>query len=356
MIALISFWFIVFFILLFHHYKIINRSLTLPIIFIIVFIFNFFLKNLPDQIFFNNFYETVQIGDFGYPLFKTEIMGKSGKETGFATILVLFNNFFGYQFTHSLIAASLAYSILYIVKLLVKDKHFFIVSLMVISSYFVNYVFISQRFGILLTLNMLSIYLIINKKYALGLLSSASAHLFHLSGIILIPLYFIYLIFQKFRNIYTFLISFFIILIIFVVFIFEVNILNLFPESIFIKDGYFKEHAAISMFYLSFFLSFFVFGLHGLKYSQIFSLKSPLLGVLFILFLIPFYQYGTIIGRLFTLFTIIPFIFSIRNILENIESRFRNFNFIYLIFVFISFLFYYYAIQNKDYLRWVLFE
>jgi hypothetical protein len=356
LIALISFWFIIFFILLFHHHKIINRSFTLLIIFFLVFIFDFFLKNLPDQIFFKNLHEIVQIGEFGYPLFKTQNMGKSGLETGFVTIHLLFNNFFSYQFTHSLIAASLAYSILYIVKLLVKDNHFSIVSLMVVSCYFINFVFISQRFGLVLILNMLSVYLILNRKYALGLLSSGSAHLFHLSGIILIPLYFLNLIFQKLSNIAIFLISFLILLFIFALLISDVNILNLIPESIFIKTGYFEENQGLSLFYISFFLLYFLFGIHRLKYSEIFSLTSPLNGILFILILVPFYQFGTLAGRLFVLFTIIPFIFSIRNILENLDSRNKKINFIYSIFAFLSFLIYYRVIQNKDYMYWTLIE
>lgn len=356
MTALLSFWLVIFFTLLFHHNKQLTRSLTLLIIFFIVFLFDFFLKNLPDQAALKNLYDLLRISDFGYPLYNTPDIGMSGLESAFATKLILFNNFFSYQFTHSLTAALLAYAMLYVIGLLVEDKYFSIISIFFISIYFINYVLISQRFGIIIFFNMLSIHLIQKKKYALGFLSSASAHLFHFAGIILIPLYFIYLIFQKFRNIYLFLISFFILLIIFLVIIFDVNILNLISESVFIKVGYFKKNESLSLLYIIFFLLFFLFGLHRLEYSQIFSLNSPFLGVLFILLLIPFYNYGTLVGRLFALFTTIPFIFSIRNILKNIDNNFRKINFIYPIFGFFSFLFYYRLIQNKYYLQWAAFE
>ena len=357
MTALFSFWFVIFFTLFFHHHKKLTRSLTLLIIFFTVFLFDFFLKNLPDQIFFKNLYDLLRISDFGYPLYQTTAtdIGMSGLETAFATKFILFNNFFSYQFTHSLTAALLAYALLSVIGLLVEDKYFSIISIFFISFYFINYVFISQRFGIIIFLNMLSIHLIINKKYALGLLSSASAHLFHISGIILIPLYFMYLIFQKFRTTYVFLI-FLIFLIIFGLLVSYTNFLNFISDSVFIKIGYFKKHSSISLLYIFSFLLIFLFGVHRLKYSQILSLTSPLLGILFILLLIPIYQYGTIVGRLFVLFTVIPFLFSIRNILKNIDNHFRKVNFVYLIFAFISFLFFYRVVQNKHYFQWVLFE
>ena len=356
MTDLFLFWIINFFILFLCNINFLNRSLTAVIISFTVFFFSFFLQNLPDQNFFEQLYYNSYIGDIAYPKFNME--GDSGLETGFLTLYILLSNFFTYKISNAFISAIIAWNILYITSLLVEKKYFSSVSIVLISIYFLNYVFISQRFGLVIMLNMMLIFFLIKKKYFSGFVVATIAHLFHFFGIFLIPLYFFYLAIHKlniFASAVTVILIFCISLFVYANII-DISGINIPWGNNFIKTTYLASNSDqpnISNFFMLFFFSILFLGLNSVRLSKLLKLSSPFIGIMLLFMILIFIKAdGTILGRLSALLSIVPLIFA----LQNIAHFFSRFKINYLMFSAFSLIFYYHVIKNKDYMYLFFFE